>query len=263
MRVIDRTTVEELLDRDELVAAVADAMADLSLGRASVPPRIAARVDQSRLLATMPAYSETPRDHGRGRRHGRADGRVFGVVGALARSTGVQRARRSRHGAPGARSRSLRGADAAVRGDPAGRAESCEGRGVGRRFGRRRPARSRMRPRRGHRRRRCRVRGDERDRTAAAPGERATRNAHRIRRLPAERGRGRGRPAARVPDRGRTPGDRAAAVPGLVAGSRPGRRDDEQVTVYKSVGVAVQDAAAAAVVLSAATRAGAGVEVAL
>jgi alanine dehydrogenase len=49
----------------------------------------------------------------------------------------------------------------------------------------------------------------------------------------------------------------------LVAGSRPGRCDDEQITVYKSVGVAVQDAAAAAVVLSAATRAGAGVEVAL
>jgi alanine dehydrogenase len=49
----------------------------------------------------------------------------------------------------------------------------------------------------------------------------------------------------------------------LVAGRRPGRRDAEQITVYKSVGVAVQDAAAAAVVLAAASRAGAGVEVAL
>src|SRR4051794_11428077 len=35
----------------------------------------------------------------------------------------------------------------------------------------------------------------------------------------------------------------------LVEGTKPGRTDDEQLTLYKSVGVAVQDAAAAAVVL--------------
>ena len=59
MRVLDRATVQRLLDPHELVAAVADAMADLSTGRASVPPRTAARVDQAGLLATMPAYSES------------------------------------------------------------------------------------------------------------------------------------------------------------------------------------------------------------
>lgn len=35
----------------------------------------------------------------------------------------------------------------------------------------------------------------------------------------------------------------------LVAGTRPGRTDDEQLTLYKSVGSAVQDAAAAALIL--------------
>jgi alanine dehydrogenase len=39
----------------------------------------------------------------------------------------------------------------------------------------------------------------------------------------------------------------------LVAGTRPGRESDEQLTLYKSVGVAVQDAAAASMVLRRAT----------
>jgi ornithine cyclodeaminase/alanine dehydrogenase-like protein (mu-crystallin family) len=47
----------------------------------------------------------------------------------------------------------------------------------------------------------------------------------------------------------------------LVAGDVPGRRDDGQLTVYKSVGVAVQDAAAAALVLAAARDQGLGTEV--
>jgi ornithine cyclodeaminase len=38
----------------------------------------------------------------------------------------------------------------------------------------------------------------------------------------------------------------------LVAGAKPGRRSPDQLTLYKSVGVAVQDAAAAALVLAAA-----------
>ena len=57
MRVLDRTVVEELLDPDELIDAVAVAMADLSAGRGSVPPRIAAVVEGTGLLAAMPAYS--------------------------------------------------------------------------------------------------------------------------------------------------------------------------------------------------------------
>jgi ornithine cyclodeaminase len=44
----------------------------------------------------------------------------------------------------------------------------------------------------------------------------------------------------------------------LVAGTRPGRTSREQITLYKSVGVAVQDAAAAALVLEAARRLGRG-----
>ena len=44
----------------------------------------------------------------------------------------------------------------------------------------------------------------------------------------------------------------------LVSGTRPGRTDRDQITLYKSVGVAVQDAAAAATVLDAARSAGVG-----
>jgi alanine dehydrogenase len=47
----------------------------------------------------------------------------------------------------------------------------------------------------------------------------------------------------------------------LVAGSKPGRTSTEQITLYKSVGVAVQDAAAAALVLEGARRSGAGTEI--
>jgi ornithine cyclodeaminase len=46
----------------------------------------------------------------------------------------------------------------------------------------------------------------------------------------------------------------------LVAGTRPGRRSPEEITLYKSVGVAVQDAAAAALVLAAARERSAGTE---
>jgi len=51
-----------------------------------------------------------------------------------------------------------------------------------------------------------------------------------------------------------------AEIGELVAGDRPGRSDDTQLTLYKSAGVAVQDAAAAALVLAAARAQGAGVE---
>jgi ornithine cyclodeaminase len=54
------------------------------------------------------------------------------------------------------------------------------------------------------------------------------------------------------------PGHIHAEIGELVSGSRDGRRDDDQLTVYKSVGVAVQDAAAATLVLQAAHRHGLG-----
>jgi len=47
----------------------------------------------------------------------------------------------------------------------------------------------------------------------------------------------------------------------LVSGTRPGRRNAAQLTLYKSVGVAVQDAAAAAMVLEAARKGGVGREI--
>ena len=51
--------MEELLDLDALVDALAAAMADLSAGRASVPRRNFAMVDGAGLLAAMPAYLPT------------------------------------------------------------------------------------------------------------------------------------------------------------------------------------------------------------
>jgi ornithine cyclodeaminase len=47
----------------------------------------------------------------------------------------------------------------------------------------------------------------------------------------------------------------------LVAGDKPGRTDDAQLTLYKSVGVAVQDAAAATLVLANARTRGLGTEI--
>jgi alanine dehydrogenase len=47
----------------------------------------------------------------------------------------------------------------------------------------------------------------------------------------------------------------------LVAGTRPGRSAQDEVTLYKSVGVAVQDAAAAALVLAAARERAVGQEI--
>jgi alanine dehydrogenase len=49
----------------------------------------------------------------------------------------------------------------------------------------------------------------------------------------------------------------------LVSGTRPGRTSSDQITVYKSVGIAVQDLAAAALVLAAAKERGVGLDVTL
>jgi alanine dehydrogenase len=49
----------------------------------------------------------------------------------------------------------------------------------------------------------------------------------------------------------------------LVSGTRPGRTSAEQITLYKSVGVAAQDAAAAAMVLAIARAAGLGTDVSI
>lgn len=55
---LSRAEVEELIDLDELIDALAGAMADLSAGRASVPHRVGALVDErDGLLAAMPGYT--------------------------------------------------------------------------------------------------------------------------------------------------------------------------------------------------------------
>ena len=58
MLLLSRAEVEELLDLDALIDALAEAMADLSAGRASVPHRVAALVPEHEgLLAAMPGYT--------------------------------------------------------------------------------------------------------------------------------------------------------------------------------------------------------------
>jgi ornithine cyclodeaminase len=54
-----------------------------------------------------------------------------------------------------------------------------------------------------------------------------------------------------------------AEIGELLAGTRPGRTSPDQITLYKSVGIAAQDLAAATLVLTAARAAGLGVDVAL
>ena len=56
MLVLNRSEVEELLDLDELVGALARAHEELSAGATSMPPRIAAMAGAG-LLGAMPAYS--------------------------------------------------------------------------------------------------------------------------------------------------------------------------------------------------------------
>lgn len=58
MLLLGRRDVEELLDVDALIDALAGAMVDLSSGRASVPQRVGALVDdRDGLLAAMPGYT--------------------------------------------------------------------------------------------------------------------------------------------------------------------------------------------------------------
>jgi ornithine cyclodeaminase len=54
-----------------------------------------------------------------------------------------------------------------------------------------------------------------------------------------------------------------AEIGELISGARPGRTSPDQITLYKSVGVAVQDAVAAHLVLEAADQQGVGTDIAL
>jgi alanine dehydrogenase len=64
-------------------------------------------------------------------------------------------------------------------------------------------------------------------------------------------------------ERGLITPDQVTEIGELVMGSKPGRTSSEQITLYKSVGVAVQDGAAAAPVVRAARERGVGREVEL
>jgi ornithine cyclodeaminase len=66
-------------------------------------------------------------------------------------------------------------------------------------------------------------------------------------------------PAGAVELAGVDPGE-AVELGELVAGSRPGRGSESEITLYKSVGVAIQDLAAAALVLRAARERNIGLE---
>jgi alanine dehydrogenase len=54
--VLSREDVEQLLDLDALIDALADAHRELSEGQASMPPRIAAFAERGGLLGAMPSY---------------------------------------------------------------------------------------------------------------------------------------------------------------------------------------------------------------
>lgn len=56
MLVLSQADVRALLDLDRLVDVLADAFVELSEGRASVPPRVAAHVPERGLLGAMPGY---------------------------------------------------------------------------------------------------------------------------------------------------------------------------------------------------------------
>ena len=70
-------------------------------------------------------------------------------------------------------------------------------------------------------------------------------------------------PPAGAPELAGFDPQRAVELGELVAGTGSGRTSREQITLYKSVGVAVQDLAAAALVLAAARERGAGTEIEL
>jgi alanine dehydrogenase len=71
-------------------------------------------------------------------------------------------------------------------------------------------------------------------------------------------------PPAGAPElAGLDPAEVHAELGELVAGTKPGRTSPEEITLYKSVGVAVQDAAAAALVLKAARERSVGREIEL
>ena len=327
MLVLNKAEVESLLDLDELVDAVAAAMADLSAGNASMPNRIAALVPGARRLPgrdarlpaieprahdqaglRLPAEPRPPDAPGRGgvlrprHRHAdRVDGRRVDHRGAhrsgvravdeAARSGGRARARDPRYGGAGARPCPSGGAGPCRRARRDRGARSREGRGRGDRAGAGARASGRRRGlvRGGRARRRRRVYHHACHGAGGAPRVGVAGDAHLLGGVQRGGPRGdRSRDGRRCRRRGRAPRLRArpasvrrgelllpiadglfdashirAELGELVSGTATGRTSPQEITLYKSVGVAVQDAAAASMVLAAARARGIGTDIAI
>ena len=311
MLVVTRAEVEELLDLDELLDALARAHAELSAGAASMPARIAALAENDGLLGAMPGYLPSAGlgcklvsvfPHNAGRPSHQAAIALFdpadGAPVALMDGTSITASRTA--GAAALAARLLAREDASVL--------AIIGTGV--------QARS-------HARAFSRIRAWEeirvggRDRakaeelaaeigaTAAASFEGAVRGADvvaatthsaepvvrlewvapgthvssvgfaapgseldpelvRAATIVVEsRGSSFAASPAGAPELAGIDPESVAELGEIVAGTRPGRTSRDEITLYKSVGVAVQDLAAAALVLAAARERGAGLEIEL
>ncbi|HUJ54847.1 MAG TPA: hypothetical protein VLW49_02545 [Gaiellaceae bacterium] len=293
MLVLSRTEVEELLDLDDLLDALAAAHAELSAGEASLVPRVGAFAREAGVLGVMPAYAPSaglgcklvtlfPGNRDRPthqalialfdaengtpvalldgtyitamrtaaaaalatRLLARPDARVLAILGTGVQSRAAQelfpRVRdfaEIRVAGRGEFEQAVRGADvvhaATAARDPVVRFDwlspgvhvSSVGYGSGG---------SELDPE--IVRRADLVAVEQRD-SAFAP-------------LPAG--------APELDPRGR---DGVVELGELIAGAAAGRTSQEEITLYKSVGVAVQDLAAAALVLAAARTRGAGLEI--
>jgi alanine dehydrogenase len=207
--VLSEAEVAGLLDLEQLLAALGDALVALSGGRSSVPPRVAAATGGG-ILGAMPVH-------------------LPGVALAAILGAGVQ-GRSHLEAFPLVRDfREIR-----VASRTPDHAAALAGPRRARQLGRRQ---LRPRARLGGRARRQGVRGVARGRRQPATGRRP-----------------------------RAPGPRPATlteVGEVLAGTRPGRTTPGELTVYKSTGHAVEDAAAADLVYRRALASGAGVRVAI
>jgi len=284
MLVLNRAEVEELLDLDELVDALARAHAELSAGAGSMPPRIAAFAGDAGLLGAMPAYlpsaglgcklvSLFPANVDRPthqaeivifdpengspvavldgtyitamrtaaaaalatRLLARADARVLAILGTGVQSRAAQemfpRVRdfvEVRVAGRGEHEEAVRGADvvhcATHSAEPVVLAEWLDAGAHVSSVGYNAP-------------------GSELDPAIVARADVICIESRDSAFAPLPAG---------APELAAVDPERAVELGELVAGTRPGRTSGDQLTLYKSVGVAVQDLAAAALVLTAA-----------
>ena len=312
MLVLTRSEVEALLDLDALVDALAAAHAELSAGRASLPPRVAAFAEEDGLLGAMPAHLPST---GLGCKlvsvfpHNRAQPSHQALIALFDSRTGTPVALMDGTYVTATRTAATAALAARLLARPDARVLAILGTGVQARAhhrafaGVRDWAEIRIA---GRDAAKAEALADELGAVAAssfedavagadvvaatthspepvvraewvsagthvgsvgyaAPGAELDEELVRSADLLAVESRGSAfaPPPAGAPElAGRAP-ESAVELGELVAGTRPGRTSAEQVTLYKSVGIAVQDLAAAALVLAAATRRSAGLEIEL